>query len=103
MTTLASVPFLTRLQALYPSRKASTPAELLAQPWYLVAAIAFSASGHAEAVPMVFEFVLNELKSVQTEEGPEEIHERMGLANKMREALLQSGALSGMPTVRSVE
>jgi len=101
MTSLASPEFLDQLKAIFPSRGVlGTPDEVIAQPWYLVAAVAFSASRHAEAVPAVFEFALGELKLVQIGEAPEKVLEqRSKLASKIREAILQSGLLSGIPRV----
>ncbi|CCM04516.1 uncharacterized protein FIBRA_06697 [Fibroporia radiculosa] len=102
MAALAGVEFLKQLRSIYPSHGALTPAAILAQPWYLVAAVAFSASRKPEAVPAVFELALNELKLVQGGEQPETIQEqRMTLANKIREAILHSGLLSGFP--RTIE
>ncbi|PCH38586.1 hypothetical protein WOLCODRAFT_88179 [Wolfiporia cocos MD-104 SS10] len=92
--------FLNQLRSLYSSHVAATPDIILAQPWYLIAAVAFSASRKTEAVPVVFEFVMSELKLAQIGEQPERaLAQRMTLANKMREALLQSGQLTGMPRV----
>ncbi|KAI0927929.1 hypothetical protein AcW2_004097 [Taiwanofungus camphoratus] len=100
MTDLATDEFLNELKSLYPIRQAPTPDAVLAQPWYLVAAVAFSASHRAEAVPIVFESALAELKLVQSHANAEKVREeRLRLANKIREALLQSGLLSGVPRV----
>ncbi|KAI0954683.1 hypothetical protein AcW1_006494 [Taiwanofungus camphoratus] len=99
MADLATDEFLNELKALYPARPLSTPDAVLAQPWYLVAALAFSASHKAEAVPLVFEFVLAELKLAQSPEDAEKAGEQRTLADKIREALLQSGLLSGVPLI----
>ncbi|PCH38630.1 hypothetical protein WOLCODRAFT_136372 [Wolfiporia cocos MD-104 SS10] len=100
MAALATDSFLSQLKSLYPSTGAATPDELLSQPWYLVAAVAFSASRKADAVPVVFEFALNELKKAQAGEEPERaLAQRIALASKFREALLQSCLLSGVPRV----
>lgn len=104
MTDLATDEFLNELKSLYPTRQAPTPDAVLAQPWYLVAAVAFSASHRAEAVPIVFESALAELKLVQSHANAEKVREeRLRLANKIREALLQSGLLSGVPRVSNDE
>ena len=91
----------------------------LANPWALVAAVAFSASNVPEAVPVVFAHALEELRAEQRargfgldgenrenreegekdEEGEEARREQLVLARKIREAVLQSGLLSGMPRV----
>jgi len=102
MAAIASTAFLNHLKVLYPSHGALTPDAVIAQPWYLVASVAFSASRHAEAVPAVFQFALNELKMVQVGESPDKAQEQQfRLVSKIREALLQSGLLSGMPRVRA--
>lgn len=100
MAALASTEFLQQLKSLYPSDLLTTPDAVIAQPWYLIAAVSFSASRHAEAVPAVFEFALAELKLVQFGETQERAREQqLRLASKIREAILQSGLLSGIPRV----
>ncbi|KZT04570.1 uncharacterized protein LAESUDRAFT_657584 [Laetiporus sulphureus 93-53] len=100
MATIASQTFLRQLKSIFPSPTLTTPDAVIAQPWYLVAAVAFSASRKPEAVPVVYEFALNELRLVQTAEPPERAHEQqMRLTSKVREAILQSGLLSGFPRV----
>ena len=66
----------------------------LRNPWFIVAAVAFSASNRSEAVPRVFEEALQDLKS-----GGSDISEELMLARKMREALFKSGLISGYPKV----
>jgi len=64
----------------------------LRNPWFIVAAVAFSASNRSEAVPRVFEQALQDLKS-----GGSDKSEELMLAKKMREALFRSGLISGYP------
>ncbi|KAF5358138.1 hypothetical protein D9756_001950 [Leucocoprinus leucothites] len=64
----------------------------LPNPWYIVAAVAYSASNKAEAVPQVFQYALQELSENQGAES-----ERFMLAQKIREALFKSGLISGYP------
>ena len=70
---------------------------VLRNPWYLVAAVAFSASNRPECVPHVFEYVLKDLRadanSLQSDEKL--------LAQKMRDAIFKSGLISGYPKVSS--
>ncbi|GBE82767.1 hypothetical protein BKA93DRAFT_526001 [Sparassis latifolia] len=101
MAHLATTDFLQQLKAIYPSKGALTPETVLSNPWYLVAAVAFSASNKAEAVPLVFAFVLSELKLAQGRESETEKarEQQLRLARRIREALLQSGVLTGIPRV----
>lgn len=66
----------------------------LRNPWFIVAAVAFSASNRSEGVPRVFEQALQDLKMG----GSDKLEELM-LAKKMREALFKSGLISGYPKV----
>lgn len=66
----------------------------LPNPWYIVAAVAYSASNKAEAVPEVFQYALQELKASKGAES-----EQFLLAQKIREALFKSGLISGYPKV----
>ncbi|KAF9484902.1 hypothetical protein BDN70DRAFT_871882 [Pholiota conissans] len=90
--------FLNGLRALFPenlSLRGSTNLsehQALKNPWYIVAAVAFSASNRPEAVPQVFEHVLEEMKSSPCEEADSKL-----LAQKLREAIFKSGLISGYP------
>jgi endoribonuclease Dicer len=68
-------------------------------PWYIVAAVAFSASNKPEAVPQVFAHALEDLKSLSISAKPDDEKQ---LARKMREALFKSGLISGYPKVYNV-
>ncbi|KAI0700539.1 hypothetical protein C8T65DRAFT_580280 [Cerioporus squamosus] len=95
MAELATPDFLASLRALYPSTSSSDP-----NLWAVVAAVSFSASNIAEAVPLVFHSALDGLVQAQRQAGTptEAAHsEQLALARKIREAVLQSGLLSGMP------
>ena len=104
MADIATEAFLSSLKALFPLPLLTTPEGVLAQPWYIVAAVSFSAGRKPAAVPVVFAFVLRELEAAQLAAGvkaqSEEAHaQRFKLASKIREALLHSGQLSGIPRV----
>ncbi|KAK0202322.1 AhpD-like protein [Desarmillaria ectypa] len=83
MAHIATREFLARLEALYPKQN-----EGVVSPWSLVAATAFSSSNQPEAVPEVFKYALEGLKTHE---------ERLLLARKLRDALFKSGMLSGFP------
>lgn len=68
--------------------------DALQNPWFIVAAVAFSASNRPEGVPRVFEQALQDLKK-----GGSDKSEELMLAQKMREALFKSGLISGYPKV----
>ncbi|KAJ2922468.1 hypothetical protein H1R20_g14632, partial [Candolleomyces eurysporus] len=61
-------------------------------PWYIVVAVALSASNKADGVPRVLEHMLNE-------ELPKDakVEDQMALARKLREAVFKSGLISGYP------
>ncbi|KAL7282982.1 hypothetical protein ACG7TL_002402 [Trametes sanguinea] len=104
MADLATPAFLDTLKSLYPAHAPSTAAHpgALPNPWPLVAAVAFSASNVPEAVPAVFAHALAELRARGTEGGAAREEQRV-LARKIREGVLQSGLLSGMPrTINSL-
>lgn len=70
-------------------------------PWYIIAAVAFSASNRPDAVPHVFQHAI---KDLQTEEasGIGSLEEKRLVARKLRDALFKSGLTSGYPRVRVV-
>ncbi|KAI9059741.1 hypothetical protein FKP32DRAFT_1526519, partial [Trametes sanguinea] len=108
MADLATPAFLDTLKSLYPANAPSTSAHpgALPNPWPLIAAVAFSASNVPEAVPVVFTHALEELRAEQRRRGTEgeaARAEQLVLARKVREGVLQSGLLSGMPrTINSL-
>lgn len=69
----------------------------MANPWFIVAAVAFSASNRPEGVPEVFRYVLQELPPAS------ELADRRMIAGKLREAIFKSGLISGYPKVRDHE
>ncbi|TDL20136.1 hypothetical protein BD410DRAFT_791217 [Rickenella mellea] len=82
MASIASAQFLSYLKAVYPTRAGR------ANPWYIVAAVAFSASNRPQAVPIVFQHVLEEYNN--------STHlERISVARKVRDALFKTGLVCG--------
>lgn len=67
----------------------------LSSPWYIVAAVALSASNKPDGVPRVLEHMLQE-------ELPKDakVEDEMTLARKLREAIFKSGLISGYPKVQ---
>ena len=101
MADLATPEFLSSLRATYPPETPNSPPHL----WAIVAAVAYGASNVPEAVPAVFTYALQDL--IRSQQGAgisgDAAHEeQLLLARKVREAVLQSGLLSGMPRVRVI-
>ncbi|THV05048.1 hypothetical protein K435DRAFT_745813 [Dendrothele bispora CBS 962.96] len=103
----ATPELLTRLKSLWPT---GSPSDLsgsgsidsnrqkLSNPWYIVAAISFSAGNEPSAVPTVFKRALEDLEaesSVKSVPTPDLHQEKLMLARKLREALFKSGLTSG--------
>ena len=99
MTSLTSQTFLNHLKTIYPSQGGKV-LPVLRNPWYLITAVALSASNTPEAVPAVFRFALENLRKETPHSGvvPAIDHE-LALARRFRECLLQSGLLSGYARV----
>lgn len=98
MADLATAEFLSTLKAIYPFGTPNTPSYL----WAIIAAVSFSASNIAEAVPLVFMYILDDLVKAQRQAGMSQdtAHaEQLVFTCKIREAVLQAGFLCGMPRV----
>lgn len=89
MAHIATPEFLTSLKELYPPQST-----YVKSPWYAVAAITFSASNCPEAVPLVLEYVLNDLDAIGASH-----EDRLTAARKIRDAVFKSGMISGFPKV----
>ena len=97
MADLATPDFLASLRALFLSNSITSSDPHL---WAVVAAVSFSAANVADAVPLVFQYALDELvRGQQQPDSDGARSEQLALARKIREAVLQSGLLSGMPRV----
>jgi len=84
MAALANWTFLSYLKSLYPVRKETAQYN----PWYIVAAVGFSASNRPEAVPFVFQYALKDL-------GESSHDEKLVLVRRFRDAIFKSGLTSG--------
>jgi hypothetical protein len=82
-----STEFLDQLRSLFPGSNTLTTSE---NPWYLVAAVALSASNRPEAVAQVLTHAIRDV--------PEHT-ERIAIARKIRDGLFKSGLISGYPKV----
>jgi hypothetical protein len=89
MTEIATPEFLSHLKSLYPEQS-----EGKISPWSLVVATTFSASNLPEAVPLVFQYALNDLGPQSTDNA-----DSLLLVRKIKDALFKSGLLSGYPKV----
>jgi alkylhydroperoxidase/carboxymuconolactone decarboxylase family protein YurZ len=85
MSDIATPEFLSHLKSLYPAQPG------LENPWFFVAAVAFSASNLPEAVPLVFQHALKDI----SQQSPGADQDSLLLARKMRDAIFKSGILSG--------
>lgn len=103
MSTLATTELLTHLKSLYPLRDVARGTNaVLRNPWYIVSAVAYGSSNRPEAVPIVFQHALDDLRQAQAEQQkPAEVarQEQLQLARRMREAILKGGMLCGYSRV----
>jgi len=89
---MAAPTFLARLKSLYPPPHA---ASYLQNPWYLVAAVAYTASNRPEAVQDVFRHALRELDASAI--SSERDHARLMLVRKIRDGIFKAGLSCGYP------
>jgi hypothetical protein len=85
--------------------KSSRQDGVVNNPWWLVAAVAFSAGNRPDFVALLFKHVLAELETTQAEFGVsgEKVHEeRLLLARKFRECLFKGGMVAGYSKARFV-
>ena len=94
MAHLATPQFLRRLRALYPAQNDTT-----SHAWYIVRAVAFSASNKPDAAAAVFKYVLNDLEQSNTGATEDLEATKLTVAKKTRDAIMQSGLLSGYARV----
>lgn len=66
-------------------------------PWYIIAAVGFSASNRPEGVPCVFQHVVEDLKRHHEGETLQDMTKL--LVQKLREVLFKSGLVSGYSKV----
>lgn len=100
MANLATNELLASLKALYPIENSSAVDKVgseVENPWYIVTAVAFSASNRPEAIPLVFKYVLQELEALSASE-----KDRARLVVKMREGLFKAGLISGYSRVSNL-
>jgi len=102
MAGLATKTFLTHLKSVYPFpyNRISHARETFANPWDIIAAVAFSASNVPEAVPFVFKYAFDDLHKTHVRLGQEGngeiVHEdRLVLARRFRDAIFKGGITGG--------
>ncbi|KAJ3556018.1 hypothetical protein NM688_g2256 [Phlebia brevispora] len=97
---VAPASFLDYLKSLYPATEPAGPAEIVANPWYLVATVAYASCNSPEAASFIFLHVIEELEKAQkkAETDAETAHkQRLQVARRLRESLLKSCLLCGAP------
>ena len=98
---VATPGFLDGLKSLYPIDSKSHP-----NPWYIVAAVGFTAGNLPEAVPIVFQYALDDLRSHRALGQPENRvqavvdEEELLLVRRIKDAIFKSGITCGYPRVR---
>ncbi|KDQ59667.1 hypothetical protein JAAARDRAFT_33236 [Jaapia argillacea MUCL 33604] len=100
MARLATTPFLNRLKSLYPLRQSAPQESIHSNPWYIIAAVAFSGSNRPDEVPHVFRHVLQDLWNNHQQARTVDSRARsqnLLLARKMRDAIFKSGLTTGYP------
>ncbi|KAL5490693.1 hypothetical protein ACEPAI_5527 [Sanghuangporus weigelae] len=94
MMEIVSTELLEQLKSLYPMTPATANLnkvdQALESPWYIVAAVAFSAGNRPEAVPFVLKFMFAELIALSATGD-----DKRGVVLRMREALFKAGLISG--------
>jgi hypothetical protein len=67
------------------------------QTWYFIAGVTLSVLNRPDEIPKVFQHALEEVETV--EHGPRVHVLQLSAARRMREGLLKSSAISGVPKV----
>jgi len=98
MADIASETALQHLESLYPHGEIASSSEVIQNPWYLVTLASFAAANRAEAVPLLFKYVLGELEQAQNRFNtpvPEANREKYLLAHRFRDAIFKGGMIGG--------
>ncbi|TCD70597.1 hypothetical protein EIP91_002627 [Steccherinum ochraceum] len=91
MAQIATSKFIAHLQSLYPNGEQS----VVQSRWYLLAVVAFSASNLPDAIPLVFQYALEELKREGARKEADMHRDQIALARRFREAIFRGGMLTG--------
>ena len=100
MAEIATTEFLTRLKDTYPSSGSTSPFAQspsnadFANPWFIVATIAYGTSNRPEVVPIIYKFILSDLDS----EGAD-IETKKRVTTALRDAIYKAGIISGYSRV----
>jgi endoribonuclease Dicer len=102
MAGLATKTFLSHLKSLYPFpyNRISRARESFANPWDFIAAVAFSNSNAPEAIPLIWEYALEDLHKTHIrlgQAGDSELvrQDRLVLARRLRDAIFKGGITGG--------
>ncbi|EJD06267.1 uncharacterized protein FOMMEDRAFT_119842 [Fomitiporia mediterranea MF3/22] len=90
MAEVATNEHLSLLKGLYPTSSFDKVAEYVENPWYIVTAVAFSASNRPDAVALVFKFVMAGLSALSGSHDDKQL-----VVLRMREAIFKAGLISG--------
>jgi hypothetical protein len=99
MAQVATPQLLAHLKSLYPRGESE-----ITNPWYIVAAVAFSTSNVPEAVPIVFTHALNDLVKHSIDSGVDArtlYEQKLLLVRRVKDAVFKAGMLSGFAKVGS--
>ena len=100
---IATSDLLDQLKNLYPVNRENH--ESHQNPWYIIAAVAFTGSNLPEAVPIVYQHALNDLRRRRTQDHPEgKTQEEMDaeellLVRRIKDAIFKAGITFGYPRV----
>ncbi len=75
---------------------------VLENPWYIVTAVSFMSTNRPEAVPLLYNYVLEELEHAQTQfnvPAPEASREKLLLIRKVRDAIFKASLIGGVSKV----
>lgn len=119
MADIASETALQHLESLYPHGEVTSSSDgnfiqnscasvlnrdflVIQNPWYLVTLASFATANRAEAVPLLFKYVLGQLERAQNRFNipmPEANQEKYLLAQRFRDAIFKGGIISGYSRV----
>ena len=95
MVETATPSFLKNIKNIYQAKSATkTVTDYIQNPWYIVSAVAFSASNRPECIPGLFTLIMDELHALNASQD-----EKLQVVIRLREALFKGGMISGYSRV----